>query len=167
MILTDSGLWLSASYEDVRKLYDCDARRLYPPSIVQGPEGNLNIGMRYYVPRLQQFGSTWIETWFVKSDCVKAKIDNYDCRRTINNIVGPTGRRRRHGGTSCQSRHRTFPQPIATSRSRFRYRNRNRYRYRLLLSKQLPIPITNCSTIILFWAPLTRNGKRTTGNGCN
>ena len=79
IILTGSALWFAQSNRQARKLYGLDLAGLYPNSIVQGPEDDIYIGMRHYVLRLQKNGSNWIETWFVQSGCVEAKIIEYKC----------------------------------------------------------------------------------------
>jgi hypothetical protein len=80
VILTNSALWLALSNNQVRKLCSLDLAGLHPNSMVQGSDGDIYIGMRRYVLRLRKDGSNWIDTWFVQSGCVEAKITGYECK---------------------------------------------------------------------------------------
>jgi len=62
-------------------LYQHDAMpSLYATSVVTDAKGNIFVGMRFYVLRLQHRPSDQYDaTWFVRSACTKAKIVDYDC----------------------------------------------------------------------------------------
>ena len=79
-VLTESGLWEAAPGKPIRRLHELDVGSLYPTSMVLGSDDAIYAGMRRYVLRLQPVGARWVETWFVKSDCVRTRLNEYDCQ---------------------------------------------------------------------------------------
>jgi hypothetical protein len=79
-VLTESGLWEAAAGNRTRKLHALDVGSLYPSSMVLASDGALYVGMRRYVLRLQLVGARWAETWFVTSNCVRTRLNEYDCQ---------------------------------------------------------------------------------------
>jgi hypothetical protein len=79
VILTENGIGLALSDENIRKLHTIDFGSLYPSSMVQESENVLYIGMRHYVLKLERTEPNWKETWFVKKGCIKTRVKEYKC----------------------------------------------------------------------------------------
>lgn len=79
LVLTGTGIWLVQSDGSSKNLHSLPLGSLYPNSMVLDTNGALHIGMRHYVLRLEEAGTTWRETWSVKSDCENATIKDLDC----------------------------------------------------------------------------------------
>jgi hypothetical protein len=78
-VITSSGLWEFRNGMYARQLKRLDLGMLYPSSLAKGPDGALYAGLRRYVLRLRQEADGWKDTWFVKTDCVRARVTNYTC----------------------------------------------------------------------------------------
>jgi len=71
LLVLMSGALLSYDGEKVRRVDEVDFGRLHPDSIALSPSGNVYLGMRYVVARLEPRDGTVESTWLVPPTCAK------------------------------------------------------------------------------------------------
>lgn len=80
LVLTNKGLVRITQSQSVERLTQTSYSGLYPASMVRLSSGVVYAGMRLFVVRFIPDGNTYKEEWLLPSNCLKFRINDYDCR---------------------------------------------------------------------------------------
>lgn len=88
VVRENGSLWTTeercSALQTVTPLHASDYAVLYPVSVLRTATGELNVGMRHAVARLERDGGGYRETWLVPPDCppqVRSNTARCECLR--------------------------------------------------------------------------------------
>lgn len=92
LFFTNRGLWRVESYTEVRKLCDVDTDASYPNQIYTplfiGKNGEVYVGLTYYLIRLVPGEKGCEQEWYVPADCSKTVLKNGICTCSEGKLAG-------------------------------------------------------------------------------
>jgi hypothetical protein len=92
LFFTNRGLWRVESYTEVTKLCEVDTDASYPNQIYTplfiGKNGEVYVGLTYYLIRLIPGEKECEQEWYVPADCSKTALKNGRCTCTEGKLAG-------------------------------------------------------------------------------